>query len=56
MATDLFTWNKEDYIVTVDSYSRYFELDKLHSTTSAVVMHKLKAAFARHGTVETLNI
>uniref|UniRef100_A0A674EBM2 Gypsy retrotransposon integrase-like protein 1 n=1 Tax=Salmo trutta TaxID=8032 RepID=A0A674EBM2_SALTR len=54
VATDLFTWNNEDYIVTVDYYSRYFELDKLHSTTSAAVIHKLKAAFARHGIVETL--
>ncbi|XP_038844475.1 aspartate beta-hydroxylase domain-containing protein 2 [Salvelinus namaycush] len=54
VATDLFTWNNEDYIVTVDYYSRYFELDKLHSTTSAAVIHKLKAAFARHG-IATLN-
>uniref|UniRef100_A0A8K9X092 Gypsy retrotransposon integrase-like protein 1 n=1 Tax=Oncorhynchus mykiss TaxID=8022 RepID=A0A8K9X092_ONCMY len=54
VATDLFTWNNEDYIVTVGHYSRYFELDKLHSTTSAAVIHKLKAAFARHGIVETL--
>ena len=54
MATDLFTWINEDYIVTVDYYSRYFELDKLHSTTSAAVIHKLKASFARHGIVETL--
>ncbi|XP_038867865.1 carnosine synthase 1-like [Salvelinus namaycush] len=46
VATDLFTWNNEDYIVTVDYYSRYFELDKFHSTTSAAVIHKLKAAFA----------
>ncbi|KAL0154230.1 hypothetical protein M9458_050484 [Cirrhinus mrigala] len=27
----------------------YFELDKLHSTTSAAVISKLKASFARHG-------
>ena len=54
VATDLFTWNNEDYIVTVDYYSRYFELDKLHSTSSAAVVHNLKAAFARHGIVETL--
>ena len=52
VATDLFTWNNEDYIVTVDYYSRYFELDKLQGTTSAAVIHKLKAA--RHGIVETV--
>lgn len=54
VATDLFTWNNEDYLVTVDYYSRYFELDRLHSTTSAAVIHKLKAAFARHGIPETV--
>jgi hypothetical protein len=54
VATDLSTWNKEDYIVTVDYCSRYLELYKLHSTTSAAVIPKLKAEFARHGIVETL--
>lgn len=54
VATDLFTWNNEDYLVTVDYYSRYFELDRLHSTTAAAVIHKLKASFARHGIPETL--
>lgn len=43
VATDLFTWNNEDYLVTVDYYSRYFELDKLHSATSATMKGKLKA-------------
>ncbi len=54
VATDLFTWNNEDYLVTVDYYSRYFELDKLHSTTSAAVISKLKASFARHGIPEAV--
>lgn len=54
VGTDLFTWNNQDYIVTVDYYSRFFELDRLHSTTSAAVVHKLKAAFARHGIPETI--
>lgn len=49
-----FIWNGENYIVTVDYYSRFFELDRLNSTTSAAVIHKLKAAFARHGIAETV--
>lgn len=51
VATDLFTWNNETYMVTVDYYSRYFELDRLNnnSTTATAVIHKLKANFARHG-------
>uniref|UniRef100_A0A8C2HNG3 Gypsy retrotransposon integrase-like protein 1 n=1 Tax=Cyprinus carpio TaxID=7962 RepID=A0A8C2HNG3_CYPCA len=54
VATNLFTWSNEDYLVTVDYYSRYFELDKLSSTTSTAVIDKLKAAFARHGIPEAV--
>nr|XP_023660029.1 uncharacterized protein K02A2.6-like [Paramormyrops kingsleyae] len=54
IATDLFTWNRDNYVVTVDYYSRYFELDKLHSTTSSAVINKLKEVFARHGIPETV--
>lgn len=54
VATDLFTWSNEDYLVTVDYYSRYFELDKLSSTTSTAVIDKLKAAFAQHGIPEAV--
>lgn len=54
VATDLFTWNNENYMVTVDYYSRYFELDKLHSTTASAVIRKLKANFARHGIPQTV--
>ena len=54
VATDLFTWDKKDYIVTVDYYSRYFEVDQIFSTTSAAIIRKLSAHFARHGIPETL--
>lgn len=53
-ATDLFTWNNEDYLVIVDYYSRYFELEKLHSTTSAAMISKLMASFARHSIPEAV--
>lgn len=33
LATNLFSWNGEDYVVLADYYSRYFELEKLYSTT-----------------------
>lgn len=48
------TWNNQDCIVTVDYYSRLFELDRFHGITSTAVIHKLKAAFARHGIAETV--
>ena len=31
---DLFTLNGRDYLVTVDYYSDYFEVDKLNDTTA----------------------
>ncbi|RXN07244.1 sec1 family domain-containing 2-like protein [Labeo rohita] len=39
-------------MVTVDYYSRFFELDKLSTTTAATVISKLKVIFARHGIPE----
>lgn len=42
VCTDLFTWNSDDYIVVVDYYSRYFDLEKLKRTTAAAVILKLK--------------
>lgn len=38
----LFTWNSRDYIVIVDYNSRFFELERLCSCTSAAVISKLK--------------
>ncbi|KAL1249126.1 hypothetical protein QQF64_020131 [Cirrhinus molitorella] len=52
VGTDLFTWNEQNYFVLVDYYSRYFEMERLHSCTAAAVIAKLKAAFARHGIPE----
>lgn len=46
VATDLFMWNGDEYLIEVDNYSRFFELERLHST-SPTVIHKLKAIFAR---------
>lgn len=48
VATDLFTWQGENYIIAVDYYSRFFKIEKLHLTSAAVVIRKLKAMFARH--------
>ena len=46
---ELFTLNQKYYLVTVDYYSGYWELDRLHNTDSGTVVRKLKAHFARHG-------
>ena len=54
VATDLFTLDNEHYLIVVDYYSRYFELERMPTTTSSAVINKRKAIFARHGIPEKL--
>ena len=54
LATDLFTWNERSFLVTVDYYSRFFEVDELITTTSAAVIRKLSSHLARHGIPEVV--
>jgi len=49
LSQDLFTHKGLDYLITVDHYSDYFEVDKLHSTTSVAVIKATQRQFARHG-------
>lgn len=49
IGTDLFMWNGQQYLIAVDYYSKYFEIERLHTTTSQAVINKLKNIFARHG-------
>ena len=50
----MFTWNSQDFIIIVDYYSRYFEMEKFTSCTSSAVITKCKASFARHGIPDTV--
>ena len=52
VATDLFTHENTDYLVTVDYYSDFYELDKLPNTRAATVIKATKSHFARHGIPE----
>ncbi|XP_048248911.1 uncharacterized protein K02A2.6-like [Haliotis rufescens] len=54
LASDLFTWNSTEYLVLVDSYSGWIEMNTLNTTTSAAVIRKLKGHFARFGVPDTL--
>lgn len=54
VATDLFHFKNEDYILVVDYYSRYIEFSRLNSLTSTAVINSLKSIFARHGIPETV--
>ena len=48
-ATDLFEWRNDMYLVTVDSYSGFYDIDKLPDTSSKTVITKLKKQFSIHG-------
>lgn len=50
----MFTWNRTDYIVLVDYYSRYCEVEKITNLTSTTVIKKLKSMFARFGIPQTV--
>uniref|UniRef100_A0A3B3RV52 Gypsy retrotransposon integrase-like protein 1 n=1 Tax=Paramormyrops kingsleyae TaxID=1676925 RepID=A0A3B3RV52_9TELE len=49
VGTDLFTFDNKDYLITVDYYSNFWEIDYLTDTKSATVIRKLKGHFARQG-------
>ena len=54
IACDLFELEKTTYILVVDYFSRYVEVQKLTSTTSTSIISTLKAVFSRHGVPVTL--
>ncbi|KAK3084785.1 hypothetical protein FSP39_018986 [Pinctada imbricata] len=52
IGTDLFQFDDRNYLITVDYYSDFFEIDRLHDKKSKEVISKLKAHFARYGIPE----
>ena len=52
VGTDLFEIDGTHYLLTVDYFSRYPEVKRLTTTTSAAVITALKEVFARHGIPE----
>ena len=55
VGVDLFEVHQKNYLITVDNYSNFRELDKLDETTSTATIRKLKADFARYGTPTKLS-
>ena len=49
VATDLFELKGITYLLVIDYFSRYIEVQSLTSTTSASIIRSLKSIFARHG-------
>ena len=49
VATDLFEFESKIYLITVDYYSRFIEVDLLKNITSGTVTETLESQFSRHG-------
>lgn len=49
VASDLFEYNKKQYVLVVDYLSRWIEVRHLPKTTSEEVIKALKSIFAQHG-------
>ena len=54
IGVDLLELNKKEFMVTVDYYSNFWEVDRLTSTTLAAIILKLKNHFARYGCPDRL--
>lgn len=49
VGTDLFSFQNKDYVITVDYYTNFWEVDYLPDTKSNTVIQKWKAHLARQG-------
>ena len=54
IGTDIFTISGRNYLVTVDYYSQFFEIDFLQELNSESVITKLKHHFCRYGIPNTV--
>ena len=54
LAMDLFEFDSQKYLITVDCFSRWIEVDPLKSTSSKAVIDKLDQHFSRFGIPEVI--
>ena len=54
VGADIFQFSDKMYLVTVDYYSGFWEIDYLENTKSSTVIRKMKAQFARYGIPQVL--
>ena len=54
LASDLFEFKGKTYIIVVDYFSRYIEILKLSTTSSASIITALKTIFSRQGIPDVL--
>jgi hypothetical protein len=55
VALDLFSVENTQWLVIVDYYSDFWELDRLHSTSSESIINKCKIHFKTHGIPDVLD-
>ena len=49
VGVDLFTFNQTNYLIIVDYFSGFWEIDPLENTTASHIIREMKMQFARHG-------
>ena len=49
VGSDIFDWKGVSYLLTVDYYSKFIEVDKLSDQSSNTTIEVLKTQFSRHG-------
>ena len=54
VASDLFYWNNHDFVIVVDYYSKYSEIERLYDTKSITIVKKMKKMFSRLGIHKTI--
>ena len=54
VGVDIFTFQRKDYLLVVDYYSKYPEIAHLPDKTASTVVLQLKEIFARHGIPEEM--
>ena len=52
VGSDLLHWNGQDFVVVVDYYNRYWDVEKLYKTDADTVIKKIKHIFSRMGIPE----
>ena len=49
VATDMFEYKQQSYLITVDYFSNYFEIDRLEGKRAADIVYRLKKLFSAQG-------
>ena len=49
VGTDIFAWEGQQYLVTIDYYSKYIEVDRLRDLSAATTIDILESQLCRHG-------